>query len=376
MANDMYNLNELSEHFTLQLTPGNLKEGMKAIGATSNDLWKVPVEQLRPIEGFNVRVRNAKYLARVRKYADSLKKHGYLFQKPMSGYMARDASGNDVAYFTAGYTRREAIDLANSELPEDQQIKFVSMVMQPAKTTTMRQLNALLITENESAALDPYEQSIVCKRMLNDGATVAEIASETGFSTEWVDSLLELAAAPQELQLMVVDDIIKPTFAIETIKEHGGEGALAILKEALARKTGGKAQPPGSDQPAASAAPDAAPNPHEAAAAADANAEEGPAPKKVRLTAKDLTSPEVRKFQNSLKREAPVMYNTLSSVTEDPAFGTLATETREKLLALMDKLKKHEVPSGEPDPRQTPLFDADTAAPASTAGASGDTSAA
>lgn len=373
MANDVYNLNELSEHFTLQLTPGNLKEGMKAIGATSNDLWKVPVEQLRPIEGFNVRVRNAKYLARVRKYADSMKKHGYLFQKPMSGYMARDAAGNDVVYYTAGYTRREAIDLANSELPEDKQIKFVSMVMQPAKTTTMRQLNALLITDNESAALDPYEQSIVCKRMLDDGVTVPEIASETGFSTEWVDSLLELAAAPQELQLMVVDDIIKPTFAIETIKEHGGEGALAILKEALARKTGG-AQSPASDQPAGTAVPDATAGPD--GAAADADAEDAPAPKKVRLTAKDLTSPEVRKFQNSLKREAPVMYNTLSSVTEDPAFGTLAVETREKLLALMDKLKKHEVPSGEPDPRQTPLFDGEAETPASTVAASGDTSAA
>jgi len=358
MENGMYNMEELAQQFTLELAPGNLKDGMKANKATSNDLWKVPVAQLRPIPGFNVRVRNAKYLARVRRYANSMKKHGYLWEKPMTGYMARDPeTGQDVIFITAGYTRRESIDLANSELPANEQIEFVSMVMKPAKTTTMRHLNALLITENDSAALDPYEASIVCKRMLDDNATVEEIAAETGFSTEWVTSLLQLAAAPPELQLMVVDDVIKPTFAIETIKVHGGEKALALLKEALARKTGG------TDEPGADT---------EAGAEADGVAEGEEAattPKKVRLTAKDLTSPEVRKFQNAVRREAPAMYQALSGVTADPAFSSLAPETREQLLEMMGKLKKHEVQNGEPvvDPRQTALFDGGEAPAASSA---------
>lgn len=157
----------------------------------------------------------------------------------------------------------------------------------------------------------------------------------TNFSTEWVDSLLELAADPLKLQLMIVDDVIKPTFAIGTIKEHSDQ-ALRVLKEALARKARAKEEP---------------------ARGTDTVGEVTSAPKKVRLTAKDLTSSEVRKFQNAVKREAPVMYETLTDVTADPAFATLATETREKLMALMEKLKKLEVPSREPDPRQPALFD-------------------
>jgi hypothetical protein len=347
-------MEQLEQQFTLQLTPGNLKNGMKENGAKSNELWTVLLENLRPIAGFNVRVRNAKYFARVRKYADSMKEHGYLPHKPMAGYMGKDPeTGENVVFYTAGHTRHESILLANSELPEEKQIKAVTVVMQPPKTTTMKQLNALLITENDAAALDPYEASIVCKRLFDDGSSVEEIAKEVNFSTEWVDSLLQLAAAPRELQLMIVDDVIKPTFAIETIKEHGGEQALAILKQALARKTGGKPD-------ATEAEGDA-----ESGAEAGADGDDAPAPKKVRLTAKDLTSPEVRKFQNVIKREAPVMYDALSSVTADPAFAKMGAATREKLLALMERVKKHEV-SSEPvvDPRQTALFESQAAAAA------------
>lgn len=150
---------------------------------------------------------------------------------------------------------------------------------------------------------------------------------------------------------MIVDDVIKPTFAIETIKEHGGEQALVILKQALARKTGGKTDAPAADADV------------ESGGEADATDADAPAQKKVRLTAKDLTSPEVRKFQNAIKREAPVMYDALSSVTSDPAFAKMGAATREKLLALMERVKKHEV-SSEPvvDPRQTALFESQAAA--------------
>jgi hypothetical protein len=350
---ETYNMEQLAQQFTLELTPGNLKEGMKANKATSNDLWRFPIERLRPIEGFNVRVRNAAYLARVRRYADSLKKHGYMAHKPMAGYMSRDPeTGEDVVFYTAGYTRREAIDLANSELPEDKQITHVTLVVHPAKTTTPTQLNALLITENEAAPYNAYEASIVCKRMLDDGTDIEEISKLTNFSTEWVDSLLQLAASPVELQLMVVDDVIKPTFAIETIKEHGGK-ALDVLKAALARKTGG------AEAPAAQAG-------------GDADGDDTAAPKKVRLTAKDLTSPEVRKFQNAVKREAPVMYSTLATLTSDPKFDSLAPATREMVLEMVTKLKKLEAGTGEPeaDPRQNALFDGDAAAVPSPEGSS------
>lgn len=128
----------------------------------------------------------------------------------------------------------------------------------------------------------------------------------------------------------------------------------------MARKTGGNI-----DAPEAGADIESG-----AEAGTDGEGDDAPVPKKVRLTAKDLTSPEVRKFQNVIKREAPVMYDVLSSVTADPVFAKMGAETREKLLALIERVKKHEV-SGEPEvnTRQIALFDSQAAAASAAAAA-------
>lgn len=342
---ETYNMEELGQPFKLELAFGVLKAGMKENETSSNELWKPPVAKLRPIQGFNVRVKNDAYWARVRRYANSLKTHGYMGHKPMAGYVGRDpGTGENVLFYTAGYTRMDAITLANSELPAEKQIKHVTMVVHP-RDVTVTQLNALLITENEAAPYNAFEASVVCKRMLDDGNSVEEIAAQVNYTTVWVEALLKLAAAPIELQRMVVDDVIKPTFAIETIEAHG-DRALAVLLEALARKTGGEAAP------AAAAS-------SEGTGAEGEDGEEAPAPKKVRLTAKDLVKPEVRKFNNAMKKEAPAMYSTLSGLSTHPAFAAFPPETREQVLALVAKLKELEAGTEEPvaDTRQVALFD-------------------
>jgi hypothetical protein len=45
---------------------------MKAAGAGFRELWKLPVEQLRIIGGFNIRVHNDAYQAKIDEYAESL----------------------------------------------------------------------------------------------------------------------------------------------------------------------------------------------------------------------------------------------------------------------------------------------------------------
>lgn len=343
---EMYNMEELGQPFKLELAFGVLKAGMKENETSSNELWKPPVAKLRPIHGFNVRVKNAAYWARVRHYANSLKTHGYMGHKPMAGYVGRDpATGENVLFYTAGYTRMDAIALANSELPAEKQITHVTMVVH-SRDVTATQLNALLITENEAAPYNAFEASVVCKRMLDDGNSVEEIAGQVNYTTVWVEALLKLAAAPIELQRMVVDDVIKPTFAIETIEAHGDQ-ALAVLQEALARKTGGVA---------AAAVPSAS---SEGNGVDGEEGEEAPAPKKVRLTAKDMIAPEVRRFNNAIKKEAPAMYSTLSGLSTHPAFAAFPAETREQVLALVAKLKELEAGTEEPeaDTRQVALFD-------------------
>lgn len=369
MQSNTYNMQDLAQPFTFEPhSVSNKKVGMKEMGASSDDLWKVPVSKLRPIPGFNVRVKNDDYYKRRREYADSMKVEGYLAHKPMAGYVGVDpGTGETVFFLTAGYTRTEAIELANSELSEAEQIKFVTVVAQAVKDPndpkskglTQDDLNALLIRENKGAAYNAYEASIVCKRMADNGNSINVIATKTGFSSEWVGNLLELAAAPVELQMMVADDVIKPTLAIEVIKEHGDK-ALAVLQAALARKIGTD----GMSAPAS--VPDGGNTWIDASGKADVTGDSDTgivsdaspaAAKKVRLTAKDLVTPEVRKFNNKVQKEATALYKAASSIKNDAGFNGLSPENREALLQVLAKLEQYEV-KDEPaaDPRQTGLF--------------------
>lgn len=396
MQTNTYNMEDLAQPFTFEpRAVSNKKVGMKEIGASSDDLWKIPVSKLRPIPGFNVRVKNAGYYMRRREYADSMKVEGYLAHKPMAGYVGVDPdTGETVFFLTAGYTRTDSIELANSELPEEKQIKFVTAVAlavkdpndPKSKGLSQDDLNGLLIRENKGAAYNAYEASIVCKRMADNGNSINVIATKTGFSSEWVGNLLELAEAPIELQMMVADDVIKPTLAIEVIKEHGDK-ALAVLQAALARKIGidatsapASVQPAGntwvdahvsskadvaagsdtssvvSDAPidADASVKDDVPGDSDTAVASDAPAA---AAKKVRLTAKDLVAPEVRKFNNKVQREAPTLYKVAKAISNDAAFKKLNRECREALLQVLAALQPYEVTDGPAvDPRQVGLF--------------------
>ena len=94
------------EDFTRELTPGNTKAAMKAVGASSSDLWKVEPARLRVLEGFNARIKNDAYTARVRWIADSIKANGFYPDKPLTGFVALE-DGEEVIYITGGHRRHE-----------------------------------------------------------------------------------------------------------------------------------------------------------------------------------------------------------------------------------------------------------------------------
>jgi hypothetical protein len=99
------------EDFTRELTPGNTKAAMKAVGAASSDLWKVDPGQLRTLDGFNARIKNDAYAARVRWIADSIKANGFYPDKPLTGFVALE-DGEEVIYVTGGHRRHEGIPAA------------------------------------------------------------------------------------------------------------------------------------------------------------------------------------------------------------------------------------------------------------------------
>jgi hypothetical protein len=57
----MHNMDQLEANLGATIKPGNLNDTMSEAGASSGDLWKLPYDRLRVIDGFNLRVQNAHY---------------------------------------------------------------------------------------------------------------------------------------------------------------------------------------------------------------------------------------------------------------------------------------------------------------------------
>lgn len=220
------------------LTAGNVKAAMAAVNAPSADLWQVAPSQLRVIPGFNARIRNEKYEARVRWIADSIHANGFYKGEPLTGYVARE-DGGDVIYVTGGHRRHEAALLAISE---GKDLPVIPIVITP-KGTNIEDLTVAMHVANSSDPLTTYESALLCKRMIGFGRTSAEIAVRFGYvSAQYVDGLLDLVAAPPAVRNMVIEGKVSATYAIEVLHTHGHKATEVLQGMEVAAKAAGKAK--------------------------------------------------------------------------------------------------------------------------------------
>lgn len=215
----------MQDSFDFMLTPGAVKSAMA--GCKSSDLWKVPRNKIRIMPGFNVRVRNDEFTEQVRLIADSIKANGYMADKPIAGFVARENDEN-IVYVIDGHTRLEAVDLANAEGAE---ITDVPVVTKPAGTS-MEDLTVALVISNDGRHLTPYETALVCKRLIGYGMDEAEIARRIGKTRAYITNLLLLVSAPRAVTTMVQNGQVSATLAVETVKAHGKD-AGDVLHEGL-----------------------------------------------------------------------------------------------------------------------------------------------
>ena len=322
----MHNMKQLEADFDTTITPGVLKDAMRAAGASSGDLWKLPFYQLRIIEGFNLRVRTAQYQAKIEEYAELLANEGWLPHEPMKGLVQQDANGKNVVYIFDGHTRLLALPLANAKrsvkgLPLISDVTVIAIPSKKEKSKepiSIADLTVAMIQANMSNPHTAYELALACKRLSDAKVPNSDIAKRLSLSTEWVKSLLLLMSAPQELRERVAGEALTVTLAVQLLKEHGGAEAAEMVEEAAAEK---EAQG-----------------------------------KPVRLTKKNIkpNSP----FTKAVKRSAPAMYDALANVKKDPAFAKLSMDTREKLLELMETLEKAKDDGAVDHSKQTTIFDA------------------
>lgn len=327
---ELAELERLEANFdkVLEAAP-SIKGAMKVHGFGSKDLWMCDPKSLKIIAGFNPRVFTARYQRRIEEYAQSMLANGWFPNSVLSGYTAVE-DGEIVIYITAGHTRLLALDLAN-KIAAERGLPLILEVPVTVKTkgVSMDDLQVALIRENVDQTLTPYEHGIVIQRLVNAGYDDAEIERRTGVSRPWMTKLLKLMAAPNRLKMLVAHEFITATLAIDLIEEYKGD-ALKVIEESMAQK------------------------------AMKTQAPEG---EKVAITKRDVIASPEQRTAKVVKKFAPTMHKTLSTVFHDPGVSKLRPETQAMLLELMEELKAAQAKAGGAEPgseansNQTQLFE-------------------
>lgn len=273
----------------INLIQGSVKNAMRSAGASSSDLWKVPLHVIKVLPNYNVRIRNEAYDAKVREIADSIKANGFYVDKPLSGYIAKNDDGTEEIILIGGHRRLEAVKIAVAEGAE---ITTVPMIVKPFGTS-MEDLLVDLKVGNDGEPITVLEQAILCQRLTAFGWEPSQIAARLGYQSKHVTNLLSLAGAPKKVRDHVAADRISASMVIQLLAQYGTKAPDMI--ERLVNK-GAK-----------------------------------------RVTAKDV--PEI-KFKQELRKRAEPMYQTIAKVQLDPAFSSLATKTQEAITNLIKEIQK------------------------------------
>lgn len=211
------------------------KKPLTDAGAKSGSFWRIPLESVKILPGFNVRESSPENAAQVQ----HLKALMLAEHHATGGNGWKDAFPAEVCVFNGevfiannGHTRFAAAKLANEEVPGA--VTSMPAVPKPAGTT-MEDLTVGLMTANAGKPLTPLGQAIVAHRLSTQfGRTNEEIAEKLGMTSKYVGQLLLLANAPQTLLDMVAQGKLSASLAIQKLMEKGSAAAEAELVEGLA----------------------------------------------------------------------------------------------------------------------------------------------
>lgn len=220
--------------FSHELTAGPVDATMKAAEAKTGKLFSVPVDKVRVIPGFNLRVETPDYIAHRDGIRASIAANGFNPKKPLSGYVGVEGDEN-VIYVTDGHTRLSAVQDFNADpdTAEKDEITHVPVLVAP-KETVLADLLVELHTANTGRELTPLEKGILAKRLLGEDMKKADIAKRLGFTSRYLDDVLLLANADGKVKQHVASGAVSSTMAIQALRADA-DGAGEKIEAAVAK---------------------------------------------------------------------------------------------------------------------------------------------
>ena len=237
----MAKLNIPPAKLDLELAAGSADKAAKEASATTSKLYRVPVEHIKTIPGFNVRVDSEDYIAHRDMLVASIRANGFDDTKPLSGYVAKEGEHN-VIYVTDGHTRLDAVQTLNADpdTAEADEIKTLPVVVR-STAPTLEDLTVALHTNNSGRPLTPFELGVVVKRLMAmEGADKQRIANRLAVTPRYIDDVLLLADAPAKVRNHVLRGEFSSTAAIQELRRNPEQAADRISAAVAKAQASGK----------------------------------------------------------------------------------------------------------------------------------------
>ena len=332
--------------FDQPLIPGSVKKLMSGIKALyegqadaenptvpqikgaggSSDLWKVPVNELKVLPGFNVRLPGPSLDAHIAQLTSSILEEGYFQHKPLAA-LVLEVDGVLGLYIFDGHCR---LDSTKKAIVLGSTIEMLPVVVQDGRYTDLDELFVSMYLSSKGKELAPIEVGILCKRMYKNGHDHSVIAKRMGIKATYVDGLLRLVSAPKALFDAVVSDELAASEAIKMLRALGNGSVVKELEDRRAR--------------ALAEANQKAPVATNEVPVFDVNGKPLPqepvtAPARPRITARHASDAHVK---TTVRKHGLALFQTARTLKADPAYSSLAPDTRQMLEALLVQLDEAE----------------------------------
>lgn len=212
--------------------PTSALKAIESKGMSTN--VRVPLANLKPLPGFNVRVKGTDdYKEAVRAFADSIKLNGFYDHKPLAAIVLE---GDPTVYVYDGETRYDALMLLETE---GTTFDAIPVSLAPAGTT-VEDLTVSMAQSNDGRALTPIALAELVKRLLSYNPDKNLAAARIGKTVRYVDNLLVLAGAPKSVRDAVASDKIAAAEAVKIVRKDKAGAAKVVADKVKAAEAKGQ----------------------------------------------------------------------------------------------------------------------------------------
>ena len=196
----------------------------------------VRIENFYIVPGLNARLKTPEWEAHIEYLTGRILEEGFRDDCPLLVFPTEDTAGNQKYGIISGESRYHAV---NRAIKRGAPIKSIPVVLCP-EGSSMEEMSVQVATSNSGKPFTPLELSLLAQRFAKWRKDPAEIAGLLKVSTNYVNQMLRIAAAPHEVRAMIQDGHVSFGTALAALTNDTTTAVDSLRKGVAMAKAAGK----------------------------------------------------------------------------------------------------------------------------------------